>query len=387
MRRRRFLQALTAGVTGAIAGCLSGTDSTTPQPEATAPTPATGTPASAATGVGEPELPVPLTEMRHTLPRDYIPAITDPAFAEDWRGLEAPVEDPTLPGETPVLGVQRDDRARAYPLRVLNHHEIVNDDFAGPIAVTYCVLCGTGVVVERRVAGEPTVFGVSGKLWRSDLVMYDRSTESLWSQLMATAIRGERTGDQLTILPSTLTTWAEWRRTHPETRVLLPPPHSTAISEYDREFDYFAPAYGYGEETQLIGLDSFDGKLHPKTMVVGVSADGRARAYPFPVVTERGVVNDRIGDLPVVVAPSPDGTLVAYDRRIDGRPYQFEAGDDRHLVAAGSRWRRTTGEAVDGPHEGRTLAAANDHPPMFWLGWSKFNPESEVFGSPGGQNS
>jgi hypothetical protein len=133
-----------------------------------------------------------------------------------------------------VLGVEHDDRARAHPLRVLNHHEVVNDEFAGPLAVTYCVLCGSGVVFERRVTGEPTTFGVSGRLWRSDLVMYDGLTDSLWSQLAATAIRGPRTGDRLTLVPSSLTTWGKWRSAHPETRVLLPPPHSGTVGRYDR---------------------------------------------------------------------------------------------------------------------------------------------------------
>ncbi|PSP41684.1 hypothetical protein BRC63_03600, partial [Halobacteriales archaeon QH_10_70_21] len=91
---------------------------------------------------------------------------------------------------------------------MLNWHEIVNDAFAGPLAVTYCPLCGSGIVVERVVAGTPTLFGVSGRLRRDDLVMYDRATDSLRSRILATAIRGPRTGDRLTIVPSTLTTWA-----------------------------------------------------------------------------------------------------------------------------------------------------------------------------------
>jgi len=396
MRRRRFLSGLTASLAVGTAGCLasppeSGAIST---PEAsTPPADATSTPGPAESSPEEPgatmvagtELPVPLSEMRHPLPRDYIPAIVEPAFATDWNGLDAGERDPSLPDDAPVLGVEREGRARAYPLRILNHHEVVNDSLAGPIAVTYCVLCGSGVVFERTVAGEPTRFGVSGKLWRSDLVMYDGLTDSLWSQLAATAIRGLRTGDRLAILPSTLTTWAEWQRSHPGTRVLLPPPRSGTIGEYDRQFDYFTPKYGYGDESQLVGRDSYDGDLHPKTLVIGVASDGTARAYPFGAVTGEGVINDRVGDLPVVVAAAPDGTLVAYDRRIDGRTLRFVGDSDRHLAADGSRWERTTGRAVDGPHAGRRLRQASDHPPMFWTGWSKFNPGTEVYGVENGQ--
>jgi hypothetical protein len=388
MRRRRLLGTVAAGLAGSTAGCLGGlvgergrpsarSDASRPAPDGPA---GPQSAASGAFGVGDTPLPVPRTELRHLLPRDYIPAIVAPAFARDWRGLTPDAgATATLPTDAAVIGVERGGRARAYPLRILDHH----DSFGGPIAVTYCVLCGSGVVVERRVAGAATVFGVSGTLWRSDLVMYDRASDSLWSQLAATAIRGPRTGDRLRILPSTLTTWGEWRRTHPDTRVLLPPPASGTIPGWDRSFDYATPKYDYGGETQLVGFDSHDGTLHPKTLVVSVTADGVTRAYPFPVVSEDhdGVIHDRVGSLPVVVATAPDGALVAYDRWVDGEVRRFRAHDADHLVAGGSRWARTTGTASDGPHAGRTLRRANDLPPMFWLGWSKFNPDGEVYGT------
>jgi hypothetical protein len=318
--------------------------------------------------------------MRHPLPRDYIPAIVDPAFGDDWSGSDGDGREPTLTPDSPVLGVARDGRARAYPLRILNRHEVVNDRFAGPIAVTYCVLCGSGVVFRRRVTGRRTRFGVSGKLWRSDLVMYDRLTDSLWSQILATAIDGPRTGDRLEILPSTLTTWAEWRSLHPGTRVLLPPPHSGTVPGYDRSFDYSTPKYDYGGETQLVGRDSYDGALHPKTLVVGVESDGTNRAYPFPVVADEGVVLDTVGDRPVVVTVAPDGVLVAYDRRTDRGVLDFRATDDGHIAGGGSRWDSRTGVAVDGPLAGRRLDRANDRPPMFWTGWSAFEPDTDVYG-------
>lgn len=374
MWRRRFLTGMTAGLTAGIAGCLdAGPDD---EPSGTVPE----TPWLVRPSVDGVSLPVPSSELREALPRDYIPAIVDPAFADDWSGLDADGESPRLPADAPVLGVVRDGDARAYPLRILNRHEIVNDDFGGPILVTYCVLCGSGVVTERRVDGARTRFGVSGKLWRSALVAYDEATESLWSQLLATAIQGPRTGERLPVLPSSLTTWGEWQTSEPETTVLLPPPHSGTMGNWPRSFDYFSPRYDYADEAQLVGLDSYDGALHAKTLVVGVVADGVARAYPFPAVVDADVVNDRVGDRPVVVAVSPDGTLVAYDRRVDGTTRRFAAAGDRHLAAGGSRWERTTGRAVDGPHEGQRLDRANEHPSMFWLGWSGFNPDTEVYG-------
>ena len=324
---------------------------------------------------------MPLSEIRQPIAKDSIPAIVDPAFTDDWGGLETDGDaGPSLPDDAAVVGVERDGERRAYPLRVLNWHEIVNDAFAGPLAVTYCPLCGSGIVVERVVAGTPTLFGVSGRLWRDDLVMYDRATDSLRSQILATAIRGPRTGDRLTIVPSTLTTWGEWRGTHPDTAVLLPPPRSSTVRGRDRTYNYFDPKYGYEDEPRLVGWAGSDGRLSDRTMVVGVSVDGTATAYPFPVVEDAGVVEDRVGSRPVVVATAPDGTLVAYDRRVDGRTLSFAPAGERLLRAGGSRWERTTGAAVGEPYEGTRLARANEHPPMFLKGWLAFYPGTAVHG-------
>lgn len=165
---------------------------------------------------------------------------------------------------------------------------------------------------------------------------------------------------------------------------MLPPPHSDTVRGPDQTFDYFDDKYNYDDQSQLIGYDGGDGERHPRTMVVGVTNEGEARAYPFDVVREEGVVEDSVGDLPVVVALATDDTLVAYDRRVDGRTRSFEAAGDRHLRAADTRWERTTGRAVDGRLAGRRLERANEHPPMFWEGWSNFNPDTTVYGDDGG---
>jgi len=181
--------------------------------------------------VGGVDLPVPSEELCAPLSKDIIPAIVDPVFADDWSELDAPtgVDRPLLPDDAPVIGVSRAGEARAYPLRILDWHEVVNDTFGAPLLMTYCVRCGSAIVAERFADGSETVFGVSGRLWRDDLVLYDERTESLWSQLLAAAIRGPLTGDRLTLVASSLTTWGAWRRRHPDTQVLLPPPHSNTV--------------------------------------------------------------------------------------------------------------------------------------------------------------
>ncbi len=373
MRRRRFLAS--AATFAALAGC-AGTGR-----EADTPGTATDTPTPVRTSVGDVSLPVPVSEFRSPLPADAIPAITGPAFGDDWS--EVPVVDrfeerPRLRPESPVVGVKRAGEARAYPLAVLNWHEVVNDHLGGPLLVTYCPLCGSAVVAERTVAGEPAVFGVSGKLWRGDLVLYDRPTGSLWSQILATAIRGPRTGEQFTLIPSSLTAWHAWRETHPDTRVLLPPPISRTVDGYEPVADYGRSKYGHEKRKQLIGYDDGSDGLGSRTFVVGVVDGDAARAYPYAAVRE-GPVNDTVGDMPVVVALAPGNTLVAYDRQVEGQTLEFAADGDRHLAAGGSRWRRATGEAVNGPFAGRQLESVVERSPMFWGAWKDFNPDTTVY--------
>ncbi|AFK19378.2 DUF3179 domain-containing protein [Haloferax mediterranei ATCC 33500] len=375
MNRRRFLAAL--GATSALAGCLGNNQSADGADSTDTPGTAGG---SNATRTSSFDLPVPKDELRRGAPKDAIPAITAPVFSDDWSGFDE--VNVTLEDSFEVVGVELDGIARAYPLAILNWHEIANDAFDDrPVVVTYCPLCGSAVVADRLVAGEPTNFGVSGYLWMSDLVMYDVRTESLWSQVLATAIRGERTGDTLSLIPSTISTWGEWKASHPDTEVLVPPPVSDTIrGRQSRSYD--VNPYSSYRQSGRVGIgfnDEVDERMHPKTSVIGITAGGVARAYPLDAVKNAGVVNDTVGELPVVVASSTDGTLVAYVRRIDGSVAEFER-DGSALVAAGSRWDLLTGRALDGSHEGATLTRANDRSPMFWFAWADFNPDTEIYG-------
>jgi len=432
VRRRELLAGLGLTGLGGLAGCL-GSSGGAPDPASPTPTPA---PRSVTTGFGDVTLPVDGSELRTPLPKDGIPAITEPAFGEDWSDWSAvPAEhrpeDPlALDDRAPVVGVEgeavastergespaeRDGAARAYPMRILDHHEVVNDRFGGPLLVTYCPLCGSAVAAIREVRIEETAvggsgsdatgaskemvtsfggsgsdatgaskevvtsFGVSGKLWRNDLVLYDEATGSLWSQLLATAIRGPATGQTLELVPASLSTWGEWREAHPETRVLLPPPGSVTVSGRESRVDYADSKYGYEEESQVVGYDDAAGYR----LVVGVVHGGEAVAYPFEAVRAAGVVNDRVGGLPVVVTATSGGSLVAYERAVDGATLRFSVADERHLRAGGSRWERTTGRAVDGPHEGTRLSRANERSPLFARAWRDFHPGSRIWSQSG----
>lgn len=183
------------------------------------------------------------------------------------------------------------------------------------------------------------------------------------------------------LVPSTITTWREWRDAYPDTEVLLPPPESSTVRGRDATRNYERDPYaGYDTADQVgIGRSEYDERLHPKTLVVGISDRGVARAYPLSEVRSAGVVNDTVGDLPVVVTDDAGGNLVAYVRTVDDETLTFEADTDETIRGGGSAWRRSTGRAVDGPHEGTKLDRANDRSPMFWFSWADVHPETEIF--------
>ncbi len=388
--RRDVLAGLTAVGTVAVAGCASSRDATD-QSTTASPEPTATTSGDTIAGV---ELPVSRSKLERGAPKDAIPAITDPVFDTDWSGVtiettdpfsgDTNVREPRLTPEDPVIGIEKDNEARAYPLRVLNWHEVVNDEFQGPTLVTFCPLCGSGVTAERRVQNEPTRFGVSGLLWNSDLVMYDALTESLWSQIAGTAIRGPETGTRLSLLPSRLTTLATWRESHPETLVLRPPPESETLVDGGVR-DYTTNPYAGYDESGQIGIganDAPDDRLDPKQRVLGITHDGTAVAYPLSTVTDRGgLVNDTVAGRPVVVTVGPDDqSLFGFVRRVEQMTLTFERTGPRRMTAGDSVFSTTTGEAVDGPLAGSQLPPATDMGQLFWFAWADFHPDTEIFG-------
>lgn len=394
MDRRGYLAVLATGAVATTAGAiatLTGTseDGTTGQDptSATGPDAADG-PATGDDATVDPDaasLPVDESELRRAAPRDGIPAIVDPVFAPDWSDTPGDL-DRELRDDDEVLGIEVDGQARAYPLKMLARHEVVNDYFGGPLLVTYCPVCESGIAADRRVAGATRTFGVSGYLFNANLVMYDRESESLWSQLLATAIRGPLVGTRLDLRPVRTTTWAEWQATYPDTEVLVPPPASNTVIgpvsvnyEIDIYGDWDRITARYPDMGPLGDIEWSDTRLKRRTTVIGVTGGDTARAYPLRAVQWNDPINDVVGDLPVVVTVSADDTLLAYDRRVGGGTLSFAAGDESTLVAGGSRWERLTGRALDGPHEGSRLSPAPGMGPLYWAAWLAFHPETTVY--------
>ncbi|CAG0979942.1 hypothetical protein MYXO_01795 [Myxococcaceae bacterium] len=227
-------------------------------------------------------------------PRDGIPALFDPPTTS--------AESSPFAAEEFVIGVAIGGEARAYPLAILEWHELVNDTLAGrPILVSYCPLCGTAMVFDRRVRGGLRSFGVSGLLYLSDLLLYDRETRSLWSQVKASAVTGASLGERLVLLRSSLLRLGEWRALHPSTSVLSP--ETGHARQYGR-----SPYGDYAKSEELFFPVPLDRRHHPKTPTVGLRlASGHARAYPaIEVVKAGGTVAERFADREVRIRFDPE---------------------------------------------------------------------------------
>ena len=210
-------------------------------------------------------------------PKDGIPALTNPVLLN---ALDATYLRPY----DRVIGIELDGIARAYPISILNWHEIVNDKInKQQYAITFCPLCGTGVAFSSEVAGTVSEFGVSGLLYNSDVLLYDRNTESLWSQILGEAVSGKMLGEKLHAIPIIHTTWRDWLSRHPQTQVL------STETGYSRDYSR-NPYLGYEQSRQLffsvknIAPDNY----HPKEQVFGLEINGVYKAYPFIELEKNG---------------------------------------------------------------------------------------------------
>ena len=315
------------------------------------------------------------------VPRDGIPPIDNPRFQ--------PVESVFhLSANSPLVAVNVAGDARAYPLEVLTRHEIVNDVVGGiPIAVTFCPLCNSALVYERRVDGKTLRFGVTGNLLNSDLIMWDDATESWWQQLTGYAIAGEYSGQRLEFVTSQMISFGVFRERYPQGNVLQGP-----LGAYGRN-----PYVGYDSSVApFLFRGAPDSRLHPTERVLAAEIGKLPLAYSFPLLRELRVINDRVVDVDIVVfwqagaASALDqtdidssrdvGMALMFERRLDNeRTLSFyHDGDGFADYETGSRWS-ILGEALAGPLVGARLRQthAATH---FWFAWAAFHPATRLDG-------
>jgi hypothetical protein len=265
-------------------------------------------------------------------PRDGIPALTDPRF-ESVRQASRWMRD-----DDRLLALEVDGQAKAYPLRILVWHEVVNDRIADrAVLVTYCPLCGTGMAFDAIVGGERRIFGVSGLLFNSDVLMYDRGTESLWSQIARRAVTGTLRGSTLELLPLVHTTWGRWRRESPRGLVL------SRETGHERDYDRDPYRIYASDPGAMFPVSHRDPRLPEKQLVLGIEEGGAATAFPLSALEE------------------------------GPRPVRARVGSRDVFVY----WFRDSWTAFATDLKGRRIPATI----AYWFAWSAFHPDTQVWPS------
>jgi len=269
-------------------------------------------------------------------PRDGIPAINSPRFISANSAASFLLE------HDRVIGLEVNGQGRAYPVKILNHHEIVNDKINGQgILISYCPLCGTGMAFLSNVDGRELSFGVSGLLYNSDVLMYDHQTESLWSQILGRAISGPARGTKLQSVPVIHTNWGGWLQDHPHTQVL------SASTGFRRDYSR-NPYAGYGESSKVwFPVTNRDKRYSNKEWVIGLEIDGVTRCWPY-------------SELEAIWKQEPQKAFV--EDHVNGKQVRI-------YYQPRNRSARITTD------QGELLSGVS----AFWFAWIAFHPASEVF--------
>ena len=333
-----------------------------------------------------PELPEPTIDLSQLRsggpPPDGIPSISNPVF-------HAAASVDYLTPTSPVLAVEINGDARAYPIDVMVWHEIVNDTVGGvPVAVQYCPLCNSAAVVDRRVEGRVLEFGVSGLLYNSSLVMYDRQTKTLWSHFASRPLYGALGEAELVDYPSTIVGFEEWRDAHPDGLVMS---RDTGADRAYGSNPY--PGYDDVDAEPFLFEGEVDGRYTAMTRMVGVAADGQATAFPLLELREAGTVEAELAGEPIVafwvpgsasaldagqVAGGVDvGATGVFSPVVGDETLTFAASDGVITDAETDSTWNIFGEAIDGELVGTELEQIV-HVDTFWFAWIAFHPDSTV---------
>jgi hypothetical protein len=317
-------------------------------------------------------------------PPDGIPSIDNPKFVTVQEAGNNFLSNSDL-----VLGLNVNGDIRAYPLSILVWHEIVNDKVGEiPVAITYCPLCFTNQVFNRTLNnnnGQGAIvlqFGSSGKLYNSNLVMYDRTSKSLWSQALGQGIVGKYAGQKLLKIPFDISYWRDWKQLYPNSKILS---KDTGFSR-----PYGADPYGddYYTSNQLyFPVSNYDDRLELKEKVIGLEYNvvgrGQYKAYKLQQIETQKVINDEINGKPVILFSLYPAMVRAYDRTaVGGKVLEFEYNNSNNKITdkqTGSEWN-FDGEAVSGKLKGTHL---NRLPfdEGFWFEWVAFHPQTALYPS------
>ncbi len=319
---------------------------------------------------------VDLGELVPIAPWDALDTITDPTFNDSL--YVGPYEE--------VVGISIGNESHAYPLKLMNWHEVIDDVVGGvPVVVSYCPLCGTAITYERTVAGRVLTFRTSGLLYRNNKVMFDVETGSLWPQILGEAINGTYHGTRLRFVTTTRTTFSDWLALHPDAKVvarpwgevLCPSPCRVPLGFEGYDVNPYA-RYQAGDET-LAGVRFPDPRLHPKTFVVGIALAGEAWAVAYPDLLERRAVNAVVGGVPIAAAlavdpaqPLAPASPHVYAR--EGRTFRADPATNELVDERGQRFDIRTGAGPNGTLMPVPFAYG------FWFAWHDLHPDTRLFG-------
>ena len=318
------------------------------------------------------------------VPRDGIPPIDNPQFISI---AEASV---WLENQEPIFVLSYGGETKGYPLQIMTWHEVANDEIAGePVAVTFCPLCNSAISFKRTVDGTVYDFGVSGKLRNSDLIMWDRQTESWWQQLTGESIVGELVGTQLEMIPTQLVSFGDFQTAFPDATVLS---RNTGFNPpYGQN-----PYRGYDTDQQpFLFADITDPRLQAVDRVVALTIGDAVKAYPYKVLKNENVVEDTLNGQDLVIfwkagttsaldagsiAGSRDvGAATVFDPNLDGQKLTFSWDGENFVDAETDSLWNILGEATEGELQGSQLNPLQ-HANHFWFAWAAFRPDTEIYG-------
>lgn len=367
----------TAQIEQATGGQTAVSPSPTATPRPTSPPVPTLAPTATPDPLAAPPRLIRAGQLQLATDIDAIPAI----FAQPEFFLDAAAGSREWGDDEFVIGVAVNGVAKAYPVRLLSLHEIVNDEFGGqPVLVTWCPLCFSAIAFDPVVDGRPLTFGVSGYLYNDNLVMYDHQTNTLWSQLLGQSVRGAMRRVQLRILPSIITSWGEWKTVHPDTQILSAEKVGQAAADI---IDPYAGYYTSGAAGFSSGLD-LDERLPSKLLVIGLLAGDATRAYPLETMRAETLINDEVGVLAALLLfDARLETVLAYNRQAAGQTLTFVWAETPGQVMdaeTGTKWDIFTGTAVSGPLVGESLTQLSA-PLVFWFAWAAIHPDTTIYGA------
>jgi hypothetical protein len=331
---------------------------------------------------------VELEEFTALLVPDGIPPIDEPTFWDKERAMQA------FFVHEPVIAVEINNEAKAYPLSILMFHEIVNDELGSvPISATYCPLCNAAIIFDRRLEHDGKEylldFGVSGMLRKSDLVMWDRQTESWWQQFTGEALVGELAGASLDMISSMLISVEDFFLSYPEGRIL-----STETGHFREYGSNPYTQYDDPENQPRFFKDEIDDRLPAMDRVIDIHISGKHKVYPLSVIQQEEVINDEFEGQAVVlfftsktvsvmdaanIAESRQiGSVTVFSPVVNGKKLHFKKADEGFVdEQSGSIWS-LTGRCASGKHEGKQLEPLL-HGNHFAFAWFAFHPDSEIY--------